>query len=92
MLRRIGIVVGVGCLGYAIVLGMAFMGIGTSLDPNQLLPFGNSAQGGGPAGTPGQQPQGGVGGQVPPSGAPSAPPSGTPAPTASASAVADTTD
>ncbi|WP_328873166.1 hypothetical protein OHT76_25375 [Streptomyces sp. NBC_00287] len=94
-LRRIGIAVGVGCVGYAVVLGMAFMGIGISADPATLLPFGNSAQGGGPGGAPGEQPQGGVGGQVPPSGAPSAPPSGTPAPTASAptasaSAVADT--
>ncbi|MEU9736540.1 hypothetical protein [Streptomyces sp. NPDC048002] len=92
MLRRIGILVGLGCVGYAVVLGMAFMGIGTSIDPAELLPFGNSAQGGGPGGGPGQQPQGGVGGQVPPSGTPSAPPSGAPAPSASASAsaVADT--
>ncbi|WAZ23399.1 hypothetical protein STRCI_004740 [Streptomyces cinnabarinus] len=51
VLRRIGIAVGVGCLGYAVVLGMAFMGIGTSLDPADLLPFANGAQG-----VPGQQP------------------------------------
>ncbi|MGW0596188.1 hypothetical protein ACWD11_03480 [Streptomyces sp. NPDC002776] len=88
MLRRIGIVVGVGCVGYAVVLGMAFMGIGTSITPAELLPFGTSAQGAGPGGVPGEQPQGGMGGQVPPSGAPSAPPAGTPAPTASASTSA----
>ncbi|MGW5636808.1 hypothetical protein [Streptomyces sp. NPDC003832] len=85
VLRRIGVLVGVGCVGYAVVLGMAFMGIGTSIDPAELLPFGNSAQGGGPGGGgPGAQPQGGIGGEAPPSGAPSAPPSGTAAPTASA--------
>jgi hypothetical protein len=91
MLRRIGIVVGVGCVGYAVVLGMAFMGIGTSITPAELLPFGTSAQGAGPGGVPGEQPQGGMGGQVPPSGAPSAPPSGTPTASASTSAASAST-
>ncbi|MDX3747816.1 hypothetical protein [Streptomyces sp. AK08-02] len=82
LLRRFGTFVGVVCLGYAVVLGMAFMGWGTSLTPSSLLPFG----GGGPGGSqrPGsnQQPQGGFG--AAPSGAPTGgatpptKPSGTP--------------
>ncbi len=31
ILRRLGLLAGVGCLAYAAVLGMAFMGWGTSL-------------------------------------------------------------
>lgn len=86
VLRRIGLLVGVLCLGYAVVLGLAFMGIGTSIAPSSLLPFADGQQGpagdgGGPAGRPGR-----------PSGAPSAPsapPTSTPsAPTAS-TAVAE---
>ncbi|WP_435283709.1 hypothetical protein [Streptomyces koelreuteriae] len=83
LLRRIGLVLGVVCLGYAAVLGAAFMGWGTSLTPSQLLPFagagpgGGEPQGGGPQG----EGQGGVGpggpGAAPPSGAPSAPPQAT---------------
>lgn len=46
LLRRIGLLVGVLCLGYAVVLGLAFMGIGTS-SPSSLLPFGGVAQPGG---------------------------------------------
>ncbi|MEV0170910.1 hypothetical protein AB0I00_07260 [Streptomyces sp. NPDC050803] len=89
VLRRIGVLVGVVCVGYAVVLGMAFMGIGTSLTPSQLLPFGNTAQGGGPGTGPGRQPQGGFGDRI--GGTSSAPtPSGSPAPTASVSAAADT--
>ena len=88
LLRRIGLLVGVACLGYAVVLGMAFMGVGTSLTPSELLPFGGSQAGPGGAG-PGSRPQGGIGNPVgPPGGTPSAPPSGTPAPSASASPVA----
>ncbi|WP_329275890.1 hypothetical protein [Streptomyces sp. NBC_01451] len=68
LLRRFGTFLGVVCLGYAFVLGMAFMGWGTSLTPSSLLPFG----GGGPGGNQGpgsnQQPQGGFG--AAPSGAP----------------------
>ncbi|MEU1038281.1 hypothetical protein ACFYP4_24710 [Streptomyces sp. NPDC005551] len=61
LLRRIGMLVGAVCLGYAVVLGMAFMGWGTSLTPSSLLPFG-----GGPAGTQnsgpgGARPEGGLG-------------------------------
>ncbi|MGP4084031.1 hypothetical protein [Streptomyces sp. KR55] len=88
LLRRIGLLLGVACLGYAVVLGAAFMGWGTSLNPSSLLPFADGANGqGGPA------PQGGPGnGAVPPGGTPSAPPSGAaapiPTPTSSASAVA----
>ncbi|MFJ3665746.1 hypothetical protein ACIPSE_04755 [Streptomyces sp. NPDC090106] len=87
LLRRIGILVGVLCLGYAVVLGLAFMGIGTS-NPSSLLPFGDG--GGGPAtqggGGPGAQPQGGIGGTVQPTGTPPALPSGVPTPSASANA------
>ncbi|QOV41528.1 hypothetical protein IM697_41275 [Streptomyces ferrugineus] len=50
LLRRLGLLVGVACLGYAVVLGMAFMGVGTSLTPSQLLPFANGQ--GGPGGPP----------------------------------------
>jgi len=93
LLRRIGLLVGVLCLGYAVVLGLAFLGIGTS-SPSSLLPFG-SAQGGqggqgGPAGQsgtgPGAREQGGVGDVVQPSGSPPALPSGFPTPSASANA------
>ncbi|CAM5264293.1 hypothetical protein ACWGKK_03535 [Streptomyces chartreusis] len=88
LLRRLGLLLGVACLGYAVVLGMAFMGVGTSLSPSQLLPFANGQ--GGPGGTgPGTVPQGGRGNAVaPPSGTPTAPPSGAPAPSASAAPAA----
>ena len=60
VLRRIGVLVGVGCLVYAVVLGAAFMGWGTTLNPSSLLPFGGNAQGGqGPGGI---RPDGGLGG------------------------------
>ncbi|MFE7644499.1 hypothetical protein [Streptomyces phaeoluteigriseus] len=87
LLRRIGVLMGVGCLVYAVVLGAAFMGWGTSLNPSSLLPFGGNAQGGqGPAG---MRPDGGVGnpvglpGGTPPTGTP---PTGTASPTSSPSA------
>ncbi|MFE7442437.1 hypothetical protein [Streptomyces chartreusis] len=88
LLRRLGLLLGVACLGYAVVLGMAFMGVGTSLSPSQLLPFANGQ--GAPGGTgPGTVPQGGRGNPVaPPSGTPTAPPSGAPAPSADAPASA----
>ncbi|MEW2049634.1 hypothetical protein OHS71_17735 [Streptomyces sp. NBC_00377] len=94
LLRRIGLLMGVGCLVYAVVLGAAFMGWGTSLTPSSLLPFGN----GGPRGSQnngpgGFQPQGGVG--TPPSRPTGTPPTGvatgeppSSAPTATASATA----
>ncbi|MFE9443301.1 hypothetical protein ACFYO2_30930 [Streptomyces sp. NPDC006602] len=87
-LRRIGLLVGVVCLGYAVVLGMAFMGIGTSINPSSLVPFGGgsgSGSGGGPGGTgpAGYRPQGGIGNPgVRPSGAPSVLPSVTSTPSA----------
>ncbi len=58
------------CLGYAAVLGAAFMGWGTSLTPWQLLPFAGAGPGGGrPEGVPAGPGAPGVR----PSGAPSAP-------------------
>lgn len=88
VLRRIGLLVGAACAVYAGVLGAAFMGWGTSLDPSSLLPFGD--EGAGP-GRPGDvRPQSGDGRRTdPPSTAPSAPPSaaGIPAPTVSSSAA-----
>ncbi|MFJ1811773.1 MULTISPECIES: hypothetical protein [unclassified Streptomyces] len=97
LLRRIGLLLGVGCLVYAVVLGAAFMGWGTSLTPSSLLPFGN----GGPRGSQnsgpgGFQPQGGVGTPpsrptgTPPTGvATGEPPSSAPTATATASAAAN---
>ncbi|MEU6379983.1 hypothetical protein [Streptomyces sp. NPDC046909] len=88
LLRRIGLLVGVLCVGYAVVLGLAFMGIGTS-NPSSLLPFGNGGQGGPGVQNgngPGVQPQGGVGNTVKPTGTPPALPSGVPTPSASATA------
>ncbi|MGW0332327.1 hypothetical protein ACWD0J_10730 [Streptomyces sp. NPDC003011] len=84
LLRRIGLLVGVVCLGYAVVLGMAFMGIGISANPSSLVPFGGGSGGGpGGGGPAGYQPLGGVGDPaVRPSGTPSALP--TAPPTASA--------
>ncbi|MGC5039423.1 MULTISPECIES: hypothetical protein [unclassified Streptomyces] len=90
LLRRIGLVLGAVCLGYAAVLGAAFMGWGTSLTPAQLLPFAGAGPGGGPGGPgPGGPtvPAGaGVPTAPPPSGAGTAVPS--PRPTASAAASA----
>ncbi|MFF9211472.1 MULTISPECIES: hypothetical protein [unclassified Streptomyces] len=73
LLRRLGLLVGVACLGYAAVLVLAFMGWGTSLTPSSLLPFGGRAGAG--QGTPGDvRPYGGA--------APTAIPDGTAAPEA----------
>lgn len=78
LLRRAGVLAGVACLGYAIVLGMAFMGWGTSLSPAELLPFdGGAAPGGAQGGAPTGRP---------PSGAP--PAGAGPSPSVSASASA----
>lgn len=101
LLRRIGLLLGVGCLAYATVLGAAFMGWGTSLTPSSLLPFG----GGGPrdarnAGPGGGLPQGGAGTPparptgVPTAGvatgeAPGSTATATAAPTATAAAAAE---
>lgn len=97
LLRRAGVLAGIACLGYAVVLGMAFMGWGTSLSPAELLPFdggGAGAPGGtAPAGAPtGTAPTGTPPTGTPPSGAPLAPPAGadpSAAPSASASAPAN---
>jgi hypothetical protein len=81
LLRRLGLLVGAVCVGYAAVLGLAFMGIGTSVSPSSLLPFGGGQDGGpGPGG--GAGPQGGLmptgtlptGAATPPAGAPSGAP------------------
>lgn len=82
LLRRVGLLVGAGCLGYAVVLGMAFMGWGTSLTPSSLIPFdggraGSAPGGGGPgAGRAGTAPTGGP--TALPSGAPTGLPGGAP--------------
>ncbi|MDX6364195.1 MAG: hypothetical protein QOC85_3205 [Streptomyces sp.] len=94
LLRRIGLLVGVLCLGYAVVLGMTFMGWGTPITPSSLLPFGDrgpAAQNGGPGG----RLHGGTG--TPRAGFTGAPPTGVPTtaatptsvPSASVSASAD---
>ncbi|MFD5478618.1 hypothetical protein [Streptomyces hawaiiensis] len=94
VLRRIGLLVGVVCLGYAVVLGMAFMGIGTSINPSSLVPFGGGRNGPGGTGPGGAEPQGGTG--TPPAKPTGTPPTGTAtgappssAPTAPPAAVAD---
>ncbi|MFF9114144.1 hypothetical protein ACF09Y_00720 [Streptomyces massasporeus] len=69
-LRRTGLFLGAVCLGYAAVLGAAFLGWGTSLTPSQLLPFAGAGPGGG---QPGEVPGGPGGPGVRPGGAPSAP-------------------
>ncbi|MEU6349834.1 hypothetical protein ABZ896_10970 [Streptomyces sp. NPDC047072] len=87
LLRRIGLLAGALSLGYAVVLGLAFMGIGVS--STTLLPFGGGQNGpggqnrGGPGGL---TEQGGTGNVVRPTGTPPALPSGVPTPTASATA------
>lgn len=74
LLRRFGMLVGAVCFGYAVVLGMAFMGWGTSLTPSSLFPFSGGQAGSAPGG--GLRPQGGGG----PSGGPTGTrPSGLPA-------------
>ncbi|PKT73913.1 hypothetical protein CW362_06060 [Streptomyces populi] len=89
LLSRIGMLVGVGCLGYAVVLGMAFMGWGTSLTPSSLLPFDGGRAGSAPGGGPGGRQSG-----VTPSGAPGQGPTGAPPsdpPTGAAASSATTT-
>ncbi|MEV6017891.1 MULTISPECIES: hypothetical protein [unclassified Streptomyces] len=61
LLSRIGMLVGVVCLGYAVVLGMAFMGWGTSLTPSSLLPFDGGRAGSAPAAGYGPTPAAGYG-------------------------------
>ncbi|WP_329230094.1 hypothetical protein [Streptomyces canus] len=74
LLRRIGLLLGVLSLGYAVVLGLAFMGIGVS--STTLLPFAGGGPGGpSNSGPGGFQPQGGIG--TPPSRPSGTPPTGT---------------
>ncbi|MEU9209018.1 hypothetical protein AB0D27_13960 [Streptomyces sp. NPDC048415] len=82
LLRRIGTLVGVVCLGYAVVLGMAFMGWGTSLTPSSLFPFNGGRAGSAPGGG-NLRPQGGIA----PTGTP---PSGVPTGSAPSSAATTT--
>ncbi|MFE2459581.1 hypothetical protein [Streptomyces sp. NPDC059402] len=83
LLRRLGLLLGAVCVGYTAVLGLAFMGVGISVNPSSLLPFG-AGGGGGPEGGPGPgggtRPQGGGAAptDVPPSPAPSASSSAVP--------------
>ncbi|MFI0511290.1 hypothetical protein RKD19_003555 [Streptomyces canus] len=85
LLRRIGLLLGVLSLGYAVVLGLAFMGIGVS--STTLLPFAGGGPGGSSnSGPGGLQPQGGIG--TPPALPTGTPPTGT-APTATASAASN---
>lgn len=94
LLRRIGLLLGVLSLGYAVVLGLAFMGIGVS--STTLLPFAGGGPGGSPnSGPGGAQPQGGIGTPpaqptgTPPAGvATGAPPSAAPTVTATPTASA----
>ncbi|AJP03251.1 membrane protein [Streptomyces cyaneogriseus subsp. noncyanogenus] len=84
LLRRLGLLLAVVCLGYATVLGLAFMGIGTSVTPSSLLPFGGGRDDGR---APGAETRPGDGGPTgaPPTGA--QPPGQGPAPTDGASAA-----
>ncbi|MFF4472992.1 hypothetical protein ACFYZ3_25910 [Streptomyces sp. NPDC001599] len=71
LLRRLGLLVGLVCVGYTAVLGLAFMGVGISVNPSSLLPFGGDGGGGGPES--GAGPGGGTrpqGGGVAPTGVP----------------------
>ncbi|CAM5647833.1 hypothetical protein STENM223S_10089 [Streptomyces tendae] len=93
LLRRLGLLVGAVCVGYTAVLGLAFMGVGISVNPSSLLPFGS---GGGPEGGPGPgggtRPQGGAAPTgAPPSGAPSVAPSAAPGTAATAPTAATAT-
>ncbi|MET7692168.1 hypothetical protein ABZT06_30005 [Streptomyces sp. NPDC005483] len=96
LLRRIGLLLGVLSLGYAVVLGLAFMGIGVS--STTLLPFAGGGPGGSSNSGPGFRPQGGIGTPpalptgTPPTGtATGAPPSAAPTATDSATSFATAT-
>ncbi|MFF1687779.1 MULTISPECIES: hypothetical protein [unclassified Streptomyces] len=98
LLRRFGLAVVVACLGYAVVLGLSFMGWGVSVSTTDLLPFSGGGGGGGAGGGFGRGPAeagygspGGAGQQqaTPPAVRPSLSPSPSlPAPSASATADA----
>ncbi|MEU5622933.1 hypothetical protein ABZ784_05650 [Streptomyces tendae] len=94
LLRRLGLLLAAVCVGYTAVLGLAFMGVGISVNPSSLLPFGGGVGVGGPEGGPGPgggtRPQGGVAPTgAPPSTAPSVSPSTVPSTAATASASTD---
>ncbi|MFI1755659.1 hypothetical protein [Streptomyces sp. NPDC020571] len=97
LLRRLGLLMGAVCVGYTAVLGLAFMGVGISVNPSSLLPFGVGGGGGGPEGGPGPgggtRPQGGVAptGAPPSTAPPTAPPGAVPS-TAPAAPTAARTD
>jgi len=88
LLSRVGMLVGVVCLGCAVVLGLAFMGWGTSLTPSSLFPFDGGRAGSAPGGGHGRPNAG-----TAPSGAPTGiPPSGRPTgPATSASTTSAST-
>ncbi|MET7323835.1 hypothetical protein [Streptomyces sp. NPDC005549] len=97
LLRRLGLLMGAVCVGYTAVLGLAFLGIGISVTPSSLLPFGVGGGGGGPEGGPGPgggtRPQGGVAPTgAPPSTAPPAVSPGAVPSTAPAAPTAARTD
>ncbi|MER7960445.1 hypothetical protein [Streptomyces ardesiacus] len=96
LLRRIGLLLGAVCVGYTAVLGLAFMGVGISVNPSSLLPFG-AGGGGGPEGGPGPgggtRPQGGLAPTgAPPSPAPSLSPGAVTGTAGSAAPTAALTD
>lgn len=80
VLRRVGLLLGVVCLAYTGVLGAAFMGWGTSLTPDSLIP--DFSRAGNVPG--GERPQGGIGRQA---GLPGDRPSATSSTTATPSAT-----
>ncbi|NDZ73980.1 hypothetical protein G3I36_23665 [Streptomyces sp. SID10362] len=90
LLRRLGLLLGAVCVGYTAVLGLAFMGVGISVNPSALLPFGAGGGGGGGGGGPEGGP--GPGGGTRPQGGGAAPTDvpPSPAPAASSSAVPST--
>jgi hypothetical protein len=78
LVRRFATLLCVLSLGYVAVLGLAFMGWGTSLS-NSITPFGGRGQAGSAPG--GNRPQGGLNGVAPtgvPTGTPPTKPTGTP--------------
>ncbi|MGW3635391.1 hypothetical protein ACWD7F_35530 [Streptomyces sp. NPDC005122] len=76
LLRRIGMLVGAVCFGYAVVLGTAFMGWGTTLTPSSLFPFSGGGAGSAPGGA--FRPQGGAAPAGRPTGGRTGRPTGNP--------------
>ncbi|CAM5254164.1 putative protein OS=Streptomyces tendae OX=1932 GN=GUR47_17885 PE=4 SV=1 [Streptomyces tendae] len=93
LLRRLGLLVGAVCVGYTAVLGLAFMGVGISVNPSSLLPFGGGGGGGGGGPEGGQGPGGGTrpqGGAAPTGAPPSTGPSAAPSAVTGTAATAPT--